>query len=223
VIALDSTRVKIRGEDYINANYIDIGGTTAVIACQGPMKSTEYDFWNMVLEGSCPIILMLTDCVEGYRHKCSDYWPAKKEKKTFFSCGLPTGRITVEKLGEEEVEDYRYVVSNLVVVRGDATLEVKHIHYSGWKDYKTPDPQDIRNIISFIERTWVGGHSMICHCSAGIGRTGAMITIMRCIKTGEDPATALRAVRENRHGMVQTKEQYRFILDFIGARSELED
>lgn len=227
VIALDSTRVKIDGERYINANYIDIGIPEGhpnkfgigkkIIATQGPMKNTEHDFWTMVLENRSPIILMLTDCVEGNRNKCSDYWPStKKARKTFFSCD-EHGRvppITVEKVGEDEIEGCRYIVSNLIISCGDKTLDVKHIHYSGWKDSTTPDPDDIRSIISFLEKEWICDNNIICHCSAGIGRTGVLITILKCMKSKEDPALALTAIRGQRHGMVQTKEQYRFILDF---------
>ena len=49
------------------------------IATQGPLPSTEDDFWRMVWEYNCRAIVMVTKCTEAGRLKCSHYWPTDME------------------------------------------------------------------------------------------------------------------------------------------------
>ena len=67
VLAYDHSRVPLNllpsdtGSDYINANYIDGYKTPrAYIACQGPLPHTTADFWRMVWEQRCFVIIMAT-------------------------------------------------------------------------------------------------------------------------------------------------------------------
>lgn len=66
--------------DYINANYVNmtISNTDIInkyIATQGPLSTTTEDFWQMILEENCNLIVMLTTLVERGRTKCHKYWP----------------------------------------------------------------------------------------------------------------------------------------------------
>ncbi len=67
----DHSRVKISSEErddaygYINANYVDgYLKPNAYIATQGPMPNTFGDFWKMILEKNCSIIVMITNVKE---------------------------------------------------------------------------------------------------------------------------------------------------------------
>ena len=57
----------------------------------------------------------------------------------------------------------------------------------------------------------------VVHCSAGVGRTGTLIALdigIQALLQGESKLDILRIVstlRQDRPGMVQTKDQYRFI------------
>ena len=69
----------------------------------------------------------------------------------------------------------------------------------------------------------------IVHCSAGVGRTGTLVALdvgIQSLLQGDTKVDILRIVstlRQDRPGMVQTKEQYRFIHQVctIGLSSSL--
>jgi len=53
----------IPGSDYVNANFIKgASGSSAYIACQGPLPHTVNDFWRMVVE--CEVQVIVMACME---------------------------------------------------------------------------------------------------------------------------------------------------------------
>lgn len=47
----------------------------AYIATQGPLENTVDDFWQMIWEQGCVVIVMLTRLVENDTSMCYRYWP----------------------------------------------------------------------------------------------------------------------------------------------------
>lgn len=74
----------VPGSDYINANYIrwkvddSVGNETGndpsgkvYIATQGCLPSTIVDFWQMVWQENCRVIVMTTKETERLKNKCA--------------------------------------------------------------------------------------------------------------------------------------------------------
>lgn len=45
------------------------------IASQAPTENTVNDFWRMIWEQQCKVVIMLTDLVENGVEKCTEYVP----------------------------------------------------------------------------------------------------------------------------------------------------
>ncbi|XP_048405078.2 receptor-type tyrosine-protein phosphatase R-like isoform X6 [Stegostoma tigrinum] len=156
---------------YINANYIRgyRGQQRAYIATQGPMINTVNDFWRMVWQEDCPVIVMITKLKEK-NEKCVLYWP---EKRGIYG--------KVEVLVNSVTEYEHYVIRDLTLKHEGKSQNIKHYWYKSWPDHKTPDSaQPLLQLMLKVEETRQkspGRGPVVVHCSAGIGRTGCFIAI----------------------------------------------
>ncbi|VDN10114.1 unnamed protein product [Dibothriocephalus latus] len=73
---------------------VDVGfhRPKAYIAAQGPMSSTFDDFWQMIWDENCSIIVMISNFVERGKRKCDQYWPSEGQQSY--------GTISVRMLSE---------------------------------------------------------------------------------------------------------------------------
>uniref|UniRef100_A0A671RSU2 Tyrosine-protein phosphatase non-receptor type 4-like n=1 Tax=Sinocyclocheilus anshuiensis TaxID=1608454 RepID=A0A671RSU2_9TELE len=217
----DTTRVVLKGtEDYINANFIHMeipgkGEVKRYIACQGPLPGTCSDFWQMVWEQSAALVVMLTTQVERGRVKCHQYWPNVSASGTY-------GGFQVTCVSEEG--NSAYLLRDLMLTH----LEVKEerqicqMQYLAWPDHGVPeDSSDFLNFVSQVRSKRAdASEPVVVHCSAGIGRTGVLITMetaMCLIETGQSvyPLDIVRTMRDQRAMMIQTPSQYRFVCEAI--------
>ncbi|XP_033940150.1 tyrosine-protein phosphatase non-receptor type 5 [Pseudochaenichthys georgianus] len=214
------SRVILKSQDeddflstYINANYLkgygDEDDECSYIATQGPTVNTVGDFWRMVWQERCPIIVMITN-LEEKNEKCAEYWP----EDTVTHEGI---EITVVTVTQED--DYSLRVFTLKCEGEERSLQ--QYWYTSWPDQKTPDKAPpLLELVQEVERAREeappSSGPIIVHCSAGIGRTGCFIaTSILCkqLRT-EGSVDILRTtcqLRLDRGGMIQTGEQYQFV------------
>ncbi|CAI5466821.1 unnamed protein product [Closterium sp. Yama58-4] len=216
------------GSDYINASHIVTDPSEAhmprYIAAQGPLDDTAAAFWHMVWEQRAAAVIMLTREVEGSRIKCAHYFPSKAGASEVY------GHMRVRNEATVEMSDGGTLQRQLTVTNETASgapLSVLHLHYLDWPDHGVPrDTESIRDLIRSLRDSPSSAGPFVIHCSAGIGRTGAYCVVdhaVRRVLQGDLSALNMAAtvllLRQQRAGMVQTKEQYRFC--YTAVRDEL--
>ncbi|XP_053559355.1 tyrosine-protein phosphatase non-receptor type 13 isoform X2 [Bombina bombina] len=219
ILPYDGTRVPIgTSEGYINASFIKIpvGNEEFVyIACQGPLPSTVADFWQMVWEQNSSVISMMTQEVEGEKIKCQRYWPDVP--------GRPMRiykQLQLTLLKTQQMESFVLRVLELHNISTNERRHIAHLNFIAWPDHDTPtDPNQLLTFISYMRHIYKSG-PIITHCSAGIGRSGTLmcIDVMLGLISRDlefNISDLVQTMRLQRHGMIQTEEQYIFCYQVI--------
>ncbi|KAK6939789.1 Tyrosine-specific protein phosphatase, PTPase domain [Dillenia turbinata] len=243
VIPFDKNRVVLNSckdhrpsaSGYINASYITTTsseGISRFIATQGPLPHTFEDFWQMVLENRCPVIVMLTRLVDNFKVfcldfqtvKCGDYFQAEDGPREFGNiCVATKWTTTTDTSLELRLLEVNHKESEV------PPLSVLHIQYPEWPDHGVPrDTFAVREILRRACHVPPSLGPIVVHCSAGIGRTGTYCTIHNTIQriligdmSSLDIMKTVSTFRSQRIGMVQTMDQFVFCHDAIV--DELED
>ncbi|XP_044758001.1 tyrosine-protein phosphatase non-receptor type 11-like [Coccinella septempunctata] len=243
ILPFDHTRVKLKNffeSDYINANYVkwkndecsETAGCNKIyenlesigktyIATQGCLPVTLRDFWYMVWQEKCRVIVMTTKETERGKKKCEKYWPNQDETETY-------GEINVENT--EETIYLHYTLRRLTITIGQNRRTIFHYHFQAWPDHGVPsDPGSVLNFLQEVNKQYenikleqIEGKPpgpVLVHCSAGIGRTGTFIVIdmildylkRQGLNSEIDIQKTVQMVRSQRSGMVQTEAQYKFV------------
>uniref|UniRef100_A0A8C3Y3B3 Tyrosine-protein phosphatase non-receptor type 13 n=1 Tax=Catharus ustulatus TaxID=91951 RepID=A0A8C3Y3B3_CATUS len=219
ILPYDTTRVPLGVEGgYINASFIrmPVGNEEFVyIACQGPLPTTVADFWQMVWEQNCTVIAMMTQEVEGEKIKCQRYWPDVLNKTTMINDRL---RLALVRL--QQLKGFIIRVLELQEIQTGEVRHISHLNFIAWPDHDTPSqPDDLITFISYMRHVHKSG-PIITHCSAGIGRSGTLICIDVVLglisrDLDFDISDLVRTMRLQRHGMVQTEDQYIFCYQVV--------
>lgn len=221
----DLTRVKLlsTSHDYINATFVNmkIPGTNLTnhyIATQGPLPGTTSDFWTMVYEQGCTLVVMLTVLEERGHVKCHKYWPDLGTTMTFKDLDFSLTCLS------ESSPCPSFVCRYLVLTVGPEMQEhhVHQVQYVAWPDHGVPDDcTDFLDFIQLVRQTKKGStEPMVVHCSAGIGRTGVLIAMETAICTieADQPVHMLEIVkqmRDQRAMLIQTSSQYKFVCEAV--------
>nr|KAF6497307.1 protein tyrosine phosphatase receptor type N [Rousettus aegyptiacus] len=220
----DHARIKLKVEsspsrsDYINASPIieHDPRMPAYIATQGPLSHTISDFWQMVWESGCTVIVMLTPLVEDGVKQCDRYWPDE---------GSSLYHIYEVNLVSEHIwcEDFLVRSFYLKNVQTQETRTLTQFHFLSWPAEGTP--ASTRPLLDFrrkVNKCYRGRSCpIIVHCSDGAGRTGTYILIDMVLNRMAkgvkeiDIAATLEHVRDQRPGLVRSKDQFEFALTAV--------
>ncbi|XP_076443567.1 tyrosine-protein phosphatase non-receptor type 9-like [Babylonia areolata] len=229
VLCYDHSRVKLAAgvsssSDYINANFVDgYRQKNAYISTQGPLPKTFVDFWRMVWQYQCQVIVMTTRTIERQRMKCGQYWPGDKQAdEQFEEFVIHNSSVT---------SFHNYLETKLILHNTSIgeSREIKHLQFISWPDHGVPPAASFLDFLFHVRcvqevttknlgTSWTGnplGPPIVVHCSAGIGRTGTFITIDICLRRLDDigtisiPAT-IQGIRSQRAFSIQTPDQYVF-------------
>ncbi|XP_036185956.1 tyrosine-protein phosphatase non-receptor type 3 isoform X4 [Myotis myotis] len=220
VLPYDTTRVLLQGnEDYINASHVNMEIPAAnlvnkYIAAQGPLPHTCAQFWQVVWDQKLSLIVMLTTLTERGRTKCHQYWPDPPEVAEHGSFHIRC---------QSEDCTIAYVFREMLVTNTETGEEhtVTHLQYVAWPDHGVPDDSsDFLEFVNYVRSLRVDAEPVLVHCSAGIGRTGVLVTMETAMCLIERnlpiyPLDIVRKMRDQRAMMVQTSSQYKFVCEAI--------
>ncbi|KAL3879813.1 hypothetical protein ACJMK2_032095 [Sinanodonta woodiana] len=214
IFAYDVNRVVLEplaeaDNDYINASFIDgFLRPKMYIASQGTTKDNINDFWRMMWQYGVEKIVMLTELVEGGKHKCELYWPEEERHASRF------GSVTVKLIDTDSFPDY--VIRTLEMSVNTQSTQLTHFHYMAWPDKGVPETAS--SIIQFWNKVnkVPTKQAIVVHCSAGIGQTGTYIALDYLVSQGKveghvNVSACVSNLRRQRVNMVQTKKQYCFL------------
>ncbi|XP_007902819.2 tyrosine-protein phosphatase non-receptor type 13 [Callorhinchus milii] len=212
ILPYDETRVHIGDHDYINASYIQmpVGATKRLyIACQGPLPGTTSDFWQMIWESKATLIAMMTREHERGKVKCHRYWPDTASQP------MMVGKYQLRLENDQALDSFNVKSLKLVDNETGEARDIKHLHFVTWSDHGTPQSSEqlVRFILYMRHVHRLG--PVVVHCSAGIGRAGVLIctdVLLSLIdkNLSFEIMAIVREMRKQRHGMIQTKDQYLF-------------
>ncbi|XP_061535392.1 receptor-type tyrosine-protein phosphatase-like N isoform X3 [Phycodurus eques] len=223
-VPYDHARVKLKPEinpsrsDYINASTIieHDPRMPAYIATQGPLSHTISDFWQMVWETGCTVIVMMTALVEEGEKQCDRYWPDE---------GSSLYHIYEVNLVSEHIWCNDFLVRSFYLknVQTQETRTLTQFHFLSWPAHGIPT--STRPLLDFrrkVNKCYRGRSCpIIVHCSNGTGRTGTYILIDMALNRMAkgvkeiDIAATLEHIRDQRPGMVRTKDQFEFALTAV--------
>ena len=206
-------KVPLKTKEYINASFIHIPYENSFISTQGPIEDSIDDFWEMIFEYDCKIILMLCSEIEGGRKKCSEYW---KSKNSIF------------KIEYKEEKKKDLIIRNITISKDKISKNVTQIQYKGWPDHGIPRIEEAYDsfiyMIDFIIKN-NNNCPVVTHCSAGVGRTGTFLSIYNlAIEIDKKKNNKIiefsifnvvRKLKEMRMYLVQNDLQYFFVYQFI--------
>ncbi|XP_046621979.1 receptor-type tyrosine-protein phosphatase N2 isoform X1 [Neodiprion virginianus] len=207
----------INNSDYINASTIKPTDhdprNPAYIATQGALPQTAADFWQLVWEQGSVVIVMLTRLTEEGHAMCHRYWPEE---------GSELYHIYEVHLVSEHIwcDDYLVRSFYLKNLRTGETRTVTQFHFLSWPENGVP--HSTKALLEFrrkVNKSYRGRSCpIVVHCSDGAGRTGTYclidMVLNRMAKGAKeiDIAATLEHIRDQRPGMVATKQQFEFVL-----------
>jgi receptor-type tyrosine-protein phosphatase N len=201
--------------DYVNASTITDHDprNPPYIVTQGPLSQTVADFWQMVWEQGSVVIVMLTRLQDNGYHLCHRYWPEEgSEKYHIFEVHLVSEHVWCD--------DYLVRSVYLKNTRTGETRTVTQFHFRSWPAQGVPT--STKALLEFrrkVNKSYRGRSCpIIVHCSDGVGRAGTYILIDMVLNRMSkgckeiDIAATLEHIRDQRGGMVQTRQQFEFCL-----------
>uniref|UniRef100_A0A3B5LNL1 Protein tyrosine phosphatase receptor type Na n=1 Tax=Xiphophorus couchianus TaxID=32473 RepID=A0A3B5LNL1_9TELE len=210
----DHSRVKLKQEvninkqDYINASFIfdHDPRQPAYIATQGPLPHTVADFWQMVWENGCTVIVMMTALVEDGEKQCERYWPDE---------GSSLYHIYEVNLVSEHIWCKDFLVRSFYLknVQTQETRTLTQFHLLSWPGDGIPT--STRPLLDFrrkVNKCYRGRscpiitqyhHNIVFSCLSSLGVKEI------------DIAATLEHIRDQRPGLVRTKDQFEFALTAV--------
>lgn len=210
ILPSDESRVKCDDRMYyINANHV----LDNYIATQQPDFNTAPDFWKMIYEKNCSLIVNLSGNNSYLPFKDAIYNDYVVRSEDI----IDTNIIKIKNVYISHIENPTYIKT------------VYHATFTSWPDFGVPDEREFTKLFDAINMIDYMSHigPIVVHCRAGVGRSGTFILIhyiLKKIRENQfpDPIDVLIEMRQARCNMVQEVSQFAFALKLIVNKIKLE-
>uniref|UniRef100_A0A8C3AZV0 Protein tyrosine phosphatase receptor type Na n=1 Tax=Cyclopterus lumpus TaxID=8103 RepID=A0A8C3AZV0_CYCLU len=205
----DHSRVKLKTE--VNSNKQDYINASIICVCACVLSNPQ-----MVWENGCTVIVMMTALVEDGEKQCERYWPDE---------GSSLYHIYEVNLVSEHIWCKDFLVRSFYLknVQTQETRTLTQFHLLSWP--ADGIPTSTRPLLDFrrkVNKCYRGRSCpIIVHCGDGTSRTGAYILIDMVLNRMAkgvkeiDIAASLEHIRDQRPGLVRTKDQFEFALTAV--------
>ncbi|XP_074661690.1 receptor-type tyrosine-protein phosphatase T-like [Tubulanus polymorphus] len=196
---------------FINASFVHtITDKNVFIATQSPMANTFTDFWQMIFDYNCEIIVMMH---QEYPQDptYASYWPAAGSIK----CSPFT--ITVE---EVSLPCRTIVRRDLILQKQNESHQIRQIQFLGWpEDESVPDLQHLFEFVNLVTREHVTS-PIVVHCMDSTTRAGLFCAAFELITKAPsseqiDIYHCIQKLRVTRPQFIPNLEQYKFLHDLV--------
>ncbi|XP_038059932.1 tyrosine-protein phosphatase non-receptor type 13-like [Patiria miniata] len=164
----------------------------------------------MVWEQRSNVVAMVTLAVESGKVKCDRYWPDSMETPITVA-----GRYQLRLDSMQTIDHFDIRKISMSDMKTNTIHYVTHLNFTTRTDHSVPSlALPLLRYTKYMRKIHANG-PIIVHCSAGIGRTGTLITIdtLMALIDRDEPfkiVNIVRDLRTQRQGMIQTKDQYLF-------------
>lgn len=149
------------------------------------MKSTLNEFYEMLIEQECSVVLQIfeneniikknsvVDSLYETFSRIYEYWPSDKNDYYFDDYIL-------KQLNEKKIMDFLNIKEIIIKnKKNDKKRKMLLVHYYKWKDVDIPRNFDeipiiLKEISDYLE---INPGKLCIHCLAGVGRTGTFLCI----------------------------------------------
>lgn len=212
---------------FLHANRISVNGRN-YISSQGPNPPMLTSFLQTLIIEDVEAVISLVMPLEDGKVKCENYWEP----------GIPYSVEILDKVyeivfsdqdvlfrsddGEQSINKSTMSIS----CNGEIVGQKQHFHYSRWPDHGTPDPKLFREFVLLTQDYGRDPeHPLLCHCSAGVGRTGTFQAVHSLAQQAPEENDLLKTItmmRLQRPLLVTNSSQYQFaasVIDYIRSQT----
>ncbi|XP_052791575.1 receptor-type tyrosine-protein phosphatase kappa-like [Mya arenaria] len=203
--------------DYINAVFLpSYRESKSFLLTQNPLADTIIDFWRMVYENNvCTIVNMDT-----ISRQYEVYWPSESETVTFIPFQLHF--VT-------EVDHVTHIERTIKLTNAEEPKEkarlIKQYECRFWMSESHVPVGAESSLLAVCDhaakwQTANGNPPIVAHCQNGATKSGLFCVVMATVervKQERDVALqqTVKQMRINRHQIIPTFEQYKFIHDVV--------
>ncbi|XP_014769029.1 receptor-type tyrosine-protein phosphatase T [Octopus bimaculoides] len=214
ILPYDHSRIILRPDeisysDYINASYLD---NRKYIITQGSLKETIVDFWRMIWQQECTMIIMFPEYEEKGKIKNIQYWPNVKETVEYGLMKIKA--ISMDRNAIYEKRTFHIFKKELEKTEG---WEINHFTFLKWPERGVPiDPEYILDFRNAVTNIFNKKLPIVVQSSNGVGRSGIYVCIdtllsMDFKRKTFDPMVTIQGFRDDRAFIIENRSQLEFI------------